>query len=331
MKFSSAIYKKISSAKLDSLLRLNNDSLLSFLDEMVSICEPETVYIVENKDDAEYVKRKAIDTGEEIPLKVEGHTIHFDPPQDQARARDDTFILGEKIPFVNTKPKEEGLEEVLSLLRGSMNGREMFVGFYSLGPSGSPRRFLAVQISDSPYVIHSENILYRMSFSDFKGNIPFFKFVHSKGELDIKKRRIVVDIENEIVYSVNTTYAGNSIGLKKLALRLTLNRAIKEGWLSEHMAIIGLSGKDRDHYITASFPSGSGKTSTSMIGKLISDDLAIILNINGEMRSWNPEIGVFGIIHGVNQTDDPIIWDVLNSPGEVIFSNVLMKDDGTVY
>ncbi|MEM0072263.1 MAG: phosphoenolpyruvate carboxykinase (GTP) [Metallosphaera sp.] len=322
--------ERLSSSEIEKLSKLQNHQLVNFLNSVVGLCDPESVYIVEGtRKDLEYVKRKAIETGEEIRLKNENHTIHFDPPLDQARAREDTFILGSKIPYVNTKSREEGLQEVISILKGSMKGREMFVGFYSLGPIASKYKMLAVQVTDSPYVIHSENMLYRNAFREFTNNEDFLKFVHSKGSLDIKKRRIMIDLEG-VVYSVNTTYAGNSVGLKKLALRLTLNKAVNEGWLSEHMAIIGLEG-ERTHYITASFPSGSGKTSTSMLGKLISDDLAFIRNVNGIARAWNPESGVFGIIHGVNPKDDPIVWDVLHSNDEVIFSNVLLLPDGTVY
>ncbi|EHP68105.1 phosphoenolpyruvate carboxykinase (GTP) [Metallosphaera yellowstonensis MK1] len=316
------------------LMELKNESVLDFLSWVVGHCDPESVYVLKGtREDQEYVKRRALETGEEIPLRVPGHTIHFDKPSDQARAREDTFILSEPIPFVNTKPRQEGLNEVMELLRGSMRGREMFVGFYALGPKSSPFQILAIQVTDSPYVIHSENILYRSAYDEFVkvgGNVEFLRFVHSKGTGDVKKRRIVIDFGGT-VYSVNTTYAGNSVGLKKLALRLTLRRAVNEGWLSEHMAIVGLEGKETTHYVTAAFPSGSGKTSTSMMGKLVSDDLAFIRESQGIARAVNPEIGVFGIIQGINKRDDPIIWEVLHTPGEVIFSNVLMTESGEVY
>ncbi|ALU31388.1 phosphoenolpyruvate carboxykinase (GTP) [Sulfolobus acidocaldarius] len=323
----------ISDKAFQKLKSINNPSLVHFLSKTIELTTPDRVYVSFGEEkDREYVKKRALETKEEIKLKMEGHTIHFDHPLDQARAREDTFILtDEKIPFVKTKPRDEGLREMLSLLKGSMKGREMYVGFYSLGPRNSKFSILAVQITDSPYVIHSENILYRNAFEDFYGDKPFLKFIHSKGQLDIKKRRIMIDVKENTVYSVNTTYAGNSVGLKKLALRLTVTKAVNEGWLSEHMAIVGFEGNRGTHYFTASFPSGSGKTSTSMLGSLISDDLAFIKEIDGVCRAVNPEIGIFGIIQGINERDDPVIWDVLHKPGEVIFSNVLMTDDGGVY
>jgi len=328
--FSNLLVKKDTAQKL---INLKNFELIKFLNNVVELCEPEAVYILTgSEEDKEYVRKRALETKEEIPLKTPGHTIHFDHPLDQARAREDTFILSNsKIPFVNTKPREEGIKEALSLFKGSMKGREMFIGFYSLGPRNSPFQILALQVTDSPYVIHSENMLYRSAFEDFSSDMRFLKFIHSKGELDIKKRRILIDVEADTVYSINTTYAGNSVGLKKLALRLTITKAVKEGWLSEHMAIVGFDGESGRHYFTASFPSGSGKTSTSMLGSLISDDLAFIKEFNGTPRAVNPEAGVFGIIQGINAKDDSVIWEVLHKPGEVIFSNVLMTEDGSVY
>ncbi|MCG3108210.1 Phosphoenolpyruvate carboxykinase [GTP] [Metallosphaera sp. J1] len=328
--FPESLRGRLSSFMSNKLYQLHNTNLVTFLSNVVELCEPDSVYLVEGtREDLEYVKRKALENGEEIPLRNRNHTVHFDHPLDQARAREDTFILGGKIPFVNTRPREEGLKEVLGILKGSMKNREMLVGFYSLGPVNSRHRILAVQVTDSAYVIHSEMMLYRSAFWEFSGNVDFLRFVHSRGTQDIKRRRIAIDLGGT-VYSVNTTYAGNSVGLKKLALRLTLNMAVNGGWLSEHMAIIGIDG-ERTHYVTASFPSGSGKTSTSMLGKLISDDLAFIRNVDGKARAWNPEAGVFGIIHGINPKDDPIIWEVLHKDDEVIFSNVLLKPDGTVY
>ncbi|ARM75547.1 phosphoenolpyruvate carboxykinase (GTP) [Acidianus manzaensis] len=317
--------------KVKEIESLNNSELNEFIINTVKLCKPKSVYIsIGDKDDKEYVKKKAIETEEEIVLKTEGHTIHFDHPLDQARAKDDTFILSSSpIPYVNTKSENE--IDIYKLFNGCMVGREMYIGFFSLGPRNSPFQILAVQITDSPYVLHSENILYRNAFEDFYKNSSFLKFIHSKGNLDIKNRRIIIDRENNTVYSINTTYAGNSVGLKKLALRLTITKSVKEGWLSEHMAIIGFEGKKGKHYFTASFPSGSGKTSTSMLGRLVSDDLAFIREFNGKALAVNPEIGVFGIIQGINQRDDPIIWKVLHTPGEVIFSNVLMTEDKSVY
>ncbi|MCY0859842.1 MAG: phosphoenolpyruvate carboxykinase (GTP) [Sulfolobaceae archaeon] len=327
---------RLSEDMFERLSQIGNEKLYEFLADMIKLCNPTSVFISTGSTaDLEYVRKRVIEVGEEIPLKTQGHTAHFDSPADQARARDDTFILSDPMPFINTKNREEGLREIKELLRNSMEGREMLVGFYSLGPKRSPFEILALQITDSYYVMHNENIMYRQAYDEFvrlANRANFLKFVHSIAKYDIKKRRIFIDLEDETVYSVNTTYGGNSMGLKKLALRLTIRRAMNEGWLSEHMFVIGVNGPNgRVTYFTGAYPSMSGKTSTAMLERLVGDDLAFLKIINGEVRAVNPEIGVFGIIEGINSVDDPIIYKVLSSPGEIIFSNVLIKPDGTVY
>ncbi|WP_446752587.1 phosphoenolpyruvate carboxykinase (GTP) [Vulcanisaeta sp. JCM 16161] len=337
---------KMSDEMYRRLMGIRNPELHKFIVWAVDLCKPDSVFInTGSPEDLDYIRRRAIEVGEEIPLKTPGHTVHFDSPYDQARAREDTAILlpgGQKLPFIRTKDRDEGLKEIHSLLNGIMRGREMLIGFYSLGPKGSPFSILAVQITDSYYVMHNENILYRTAYDEFvrQGErARFLKFIHSQGELNemkqsknIKQRRIYIDLLDETVYSVNTQYGGNSIGLKKLALRLTIKRAMEEGWLSEHMFLIGVEGPGgRVTYFTGAFPSYSGKTSTAMLGRLIGDDLAFLRNVNGEVRAVNPEIGVFGIIEGINPVDDPLIYEVLTKPNEIIFSNVLITEDGEVY
>ncbi len=175
--------------------------------------------------------------------------------------------------------------------------------------------------------------------------VPFFKVVHAQGRLeesglgllvsaDIDKRRVYIDLEEELIYSVNTQYGGNSIGLKKLAMRLAIRRGSREGWLTEHMLIVGVHGPGgRITYFTGAFPSLCGKTSTATVpGELIvGDDIAYLRQVNGQVRAVNVEKGIFGIIDGVNSVHDPLIWKVLRSPGEVIFSNVLVTNDYQVY
>jgi phosphoenolpyruvate carboxykinase (GTP) len=150
----------------------------------------------------------------------------------------------------------------------------------------------------------------------------------------IEKRRVYIDLEDEIIYSVNTQYGGNSIGLKKLAMRLAIKRASKEGWLTEHMLIMGIYGPGgRKSYFTGAFPSMCGKTSTAMIDgeTIVGDDIAYLRKIGGKIRAVNVEKGIFGIIEGINATDDPLQWQALTTPGEVIFSNVLVMENGDVY
>jgi phosphoenolpyruvate carboxykinase (GTP) len=143
---------------------------------------------------------------------------------------------------------------------------------------------------------------------------------------DVDKRRIYIDIEEDTVYSVNTQYAGNTVGFKKLSLRLAIRKADREGWLAEHMFVMGAHGpQNRVTYFVGAFPSACGKTSTAMIPgeTIIGDDLAYLRNIDGQCRAVNVESGIFGIIRNVNSEDDPELWQLLTTEGEVIFSNVL--------
>jgi phosphoenolpyruvate carboxykinase (GTP) len=151
--------------------------------------------------------------------------------------------------------------------------------------------------------------------------------MENKVSKDIDKRRVYIDLEENMVYSVNTQYGGNTIGLKKLALRLAIQKASAEGWLAEHMFILGAHGPGgRVTYFAGAFPSACGKTSTSMLPgqTIVGDDIAYFRKKDGQIRCVNVEKGIFGIIRDVNSKDDPIIYDALTGPCEVIFSNVLI-------
>jgi phosphoenolpyruvate carboxykinase (GTP) len=241
----------------------------------------------------------------------------------------------------------EGYKEIMDISKGIMKGKSAIVLFFSEGPTESPFTIPCVQFTDSWYVAHSELILYRSAYTHFlkmkeseKGD--FFRFVHSAGQLNergnsinLDKRRIYMDTENNIVYSMNNQYAGNSVGLKKHSMRLAINKAGKEGWLCEHMFVMAAVDreKNRKTYFCGAYPSACGKTSTAMIpGELIvGDDIAYFRNINGEFRAVNVEFGMFGIIKDVNAKDDPVIFENLMKNQEVIFSNVLMSNDKKPY
>jgi len=288
-------------------------------------------------------RRRAVESGEEIPLKTEGHTVHFDGMDDQGRDREVTKYLvppGDSLSqALNQVERQQGLEEVRGLLKGSMRGRTMIVRFMSLGPTNSAFSIPCVECTDSWYVSHSLNLLYRLGYEQFKRLGPqaqFFATLHSSGKVDERmvsvesdKKRIYIDYTTDTVYSVNTQYAGNTVGLKKLALRLTIRKADREGWLAEHMFLMGVHGPaGRKTYFAGAFPSACGKTSTAMLPgeTILGDDIAYFRAVDGQCRAANAESGIFGIIQNVNAQDDPAIWDVLTKPGEVIFSNVLVHE-----
>ncbi len=332
---------------LQKLEELNNQHVIKVVEEAIQLCKPTKVTVItDSKEDINYVRELSLINGEERKLKMEGHTIHFDGYYDQGIDKANTrYLLSKDVDWgikVNSIEKDKGLKEIYSFLDGSMAGKEMLIRFFSLGPANSIFSLKALQITDSAYVAHSEDLLYRQGYEEFKklnGSSDFFFFLHSAGRLenkvsvDIDKRRIYIDLEENKVYSVNNQYAGNSLGLKKLAFRLAIKKANEEGWLAEHMFIMGVHGPgSRVTYFTGAYPSACGKTSTAMIPgqTVVGDDIAYLKKINGVIRAVNMESGIFGIIHSVNSENDPVIYQALTTPGEVIFSNVLI-DNGVPY
>ncbi len=347
-KHSKLLQEKCGEENYKKLTALNNSNLLEFIAKYVELCNPASVFVrTDSPEDAQYIRDKAIANGEEKKLTSSGHTFHFDGYHDQARDKANTkYLLPPDVELgadIRAVDKAEGIDEINKLVKNIMAGKEMYIGFFCLGPTNSPFSIPAIQITDSSYVAHSEDILIRRGYEMFRKlgeTSEFFKFVHSAGELagcvskNIDKRRVYIDLENDVVFSVNTQYAGNTVGLKKLAMRLAIRKASFEGWLTEHMFVMGVHGpKNRVSYFSGSFPSACGKTATAMLEDetIIGDDITYIRNIDGKVRAVNVERGMFGIIRDVNEKGDPLIWESLNSPGEVIFSNILVADDGKPY
>jgi phosphoenolpyruvate carboxykinase (GTP) len=336
--------EKIDSRNYQKLIQISNPKMHEFVADAIELCSPASVFVcTDEPEDLEDTRRRAVETGEERPLKMQGHTIHFDGMDDQGRDREVTRYLVPKTETLskslNQIEREEGLAEIRGLLKDSMKNRTMAVRFMTLGPNNSQFSILCVECTDSYYVSHSLNLLYRPGYEEFKRLGPkahFFATLHSCGKVDERmvssesdKKRIYIDYTTDIVYSVNTQYGGNTIGLKKLALRLTIRKADREGWLAEHMFLTGVYGPEgRKTYFAGAFPSGCGKTSTAMLPgeTILGDDIAYFRAVNGRCMAANAEAGIFGIIQNVTAKNDPEIWEVLTKPGEVIFSNLLVKD-----
>ena len=342
------LQEKLSPEHFDKLMALANPKLHDFVADAIELTTPDSVYIsTDSQEDLDYIRQLALTSGGEKSLPTKGHTYHFDGPNDQARDPKNTKYLvakgtdlGESL---NQMDKEEGTAEVREIFKGAMAGKQMLISFFCLGPTDSEFSISCAQITDSAYVVHSETMLYRTGYEQFKklGDSPeFFRFMHTSGELEnsvsknVDKRRIYMDLDSNRVYSTNTQYAGNTVGLKKLALRLAINKASAEGWLAEHMFVMGAHGPNgRVTYFTGAFPSACGKTSTAMIPgqTIIGDDIAYLRNKDGVMRCVNVENGIFGIIRDVNPDGDPVIYDCLTKEGEVIFGNVLIGEDNKPY
>jgi phosphoenolpyruvate carboxykinase (GTP) len=339
-----AIRPKVTEEDYEELCALTNPKVYEFIAKSSDLCNCEKIFICsDSAEDIAHVRQQAMATGEETALKLEGHTVHFDGEYDQGRDRQATkYLVPRGISFgkaLNQIDRQEGLVEAKGLLRDSMKDRTMIVRFISLGPPNSVFTILGLQCTDSWYVAHSEDLLYRPGYEVFRQSEPnreFLRVLHSAGKLtadmtsaEHDKKRIYIDHMDSTIYSVNTQYAGNSVGFKKLAFRLAIRKANYEGWLAEHMMIMGVHGPGgRKTYFSGAFPSACGKTSTAMLPgeTIVGDDIAYIRDIGSVARAVNVESGIFGIIQDVNPDDDALIYKVLHSPGEIIFSNVLAKD-----
>ena len=290
------------------------------------------------------MRELALENGEEKPLKLPRHTIHYDLAEEQARIVDRTFYITNPDETVSSLAKridrDEAYKYVKEYMVGMMQGMTLVIGFYSRGPVGAVAAIPAIEMTTSFYVCHSAELLYRNCFAQFDAEVErtglFFTNLHCQGPNrpeDLPNARVFMDRSHQTTYSTFCTYAGNTLLLKKGNHRFAVDRATyyrlgKE--LSEHMFITGLKGPGgRVTFFAGAAPSGCGKTTTAMVGEeFISDDLAQIwIAEDGTIRSINPERGIFGIIQDVNWTDDPMIMGILRKEGhEVIFSNVLVKD-----
>ena len=337
----------LSDENLKKLEALGNPAMMEIVERYVNLMKPAKVTVITDKpEDIEYVRNGALEKGEESKLGIKGHTVHYDGYNDQARDRANTRVLAtpdmKMSKVINQMNRDEGLTEIHDIMDGIMEGKEAIVRFFCLGPLNSRFSISALQITDSFYVCHSEDILYRTGYEQFRqlnGSSDFFYFLHSAGRLDergnsadVDKRRVYIDLKESRVLTMNNQYAGNSVGLKKLALRLGIYKANNEDWLTEHMFIMGAKPVDKDRitYFTGAFPSACGKTSTAMIPgmSIVGDDIAYIKKGNdGKAYAANIESGIFGIITDVNPDDDPLIYSSLITPRETIFSNILVNDN----
>ena len=328
------------------LAALNNRHVEDIIAEYTALCRPDKITLVtDDPEERARIRQIALEKDEEKALSVAGHTVHYDGFFDQGRDKACTKVLvpeGQSLsPRINTLDRKTGLAELHQLMKGIMRGKEMFVRFFCLGPGGSAFAIPAMQITDSAYVAHSEDLLYRSGYAEFhklQGSDHFFHFIHSAGALDengvarnVAQRRVYIDLVANRVFTINNQYAGNSVGLKKLALRLAINQANQSDWLAEHMFLMGVHpvAKERTTYFAGAFPSACGKTSTAMIPgqTIIGDDIAYLKAwSDGTCHAVNIESGIFGIISDVNPIDDPLIYKCLTTPRELIFSNVLVND-----
>jgi phosphoenolpyruvate carboxykinase (GTP) len=333
---------------LAKLLKIANEEALLKIANAIAMTDPDSVFVNTGSDaEVQLVREMSLKKGEEKPLAMKDHSIHFDLAQEQARIVDRTFYIvnpDEKVSVLARKIlRDEAFDYVKANMLGIAKGKTLMIGFFSRGPIGAPAAIPALEITTSTYVMHSANILYRNVYAQFDAEVEraglFFTNVHGEGQNrpeDLPNARVYMDRSWQTTYSMFCTYAGNTLLLKKGNHRFAVDLATyyrREDQLSEHMFVTGLRGPgDRQTYFAGAAPSGCGKTTTAMVGTdFIGDDLAQLwIAEDGTLRAINPEFGIFGIVRDVNRESDPYLMKALREEGaEVIWSNVLI-DEGLV-
>ena len=334
-----------------------NQNVLKWVDEMVALTKPDkVVWIDGSKEQLDALREEAIATGEMIKLneeKLPGCLYHRTKPNDVARVEDRTFICtrneADAGPTNNWCDPKEMYAKLTPMYDGVMKGRTMYVIPYSMGPIGSSLAKVGVEVTDSIYVVLNMEIMTRMGKAAFDNlgdtSNDFVRGLHSKADVDPEKRYIVHFPEDNTIWSINSAYGGNVLlGKKCFALRIASFQGKNEGWMAEHMLILGLEKPDGDiKYITAAFPSACGKTNLAMLIPpegykkkgykvwTVGDDIAWLKpGKDGRLYAINPENGFFGVAPGTNEKSN---YNALESTKKnTIFTNVaLNNDDMTVW
>ena len=294
-----------------------------------------------------------VDSGTLVRLNERAHPgcyLHRSNPSDVARTEHLTFICADSPddvgPTNNWMSREDTLERVWPLFDGAMTDRTMYVVPYLMGPAESPYSKVGIEVTDSPYVVANMRIMTRMGSVALdrlkKDGADWVPGVHSIGDLSPDRRFILHFPEDRTIWSIGSGYGGNALlGKKCFALRIASTMGRDQGWLAEHMLILGLESPDGDvTYIAGAFPSACGKTNLAMLKSpfekdgwkvwTVGEDIAWI-NIGPDGRLWaiNPESGYFGVAPGTNAHTNPNAMQAIMH--DSIFTNVATTDDGRVW
>ena len=333
-----------------------NKTLIKWLDEMKELLTPDEVVWIDGSDEQrEELRAAAVESGELIKLnqdKLPGCYLHRTNPNDVARVEDRTFICSKTKenagPTNNWCDPDEMYEKLYKIARGSYKGRTMYVIPYSMGPIGSPLAKIGIEITDSIYVVLNMLIMTRVSDKvlDVLGDSDdWVRGLHARCDIDPENRYICHFPEDNTIISVNSGYGGNVLlGKKCFALRIASYQGWKEGWMAEHMLILGLQNpKGEVKYIAAAFPSACGKTNLAMLIPpeylrkkgykiwTVGDDIAWMkIGPDGRLYAINPENGFFGVAPGTNEHSN---FNALESTKKnTIFTNVALDlNDNTVW
>ncbi len=333
-----------------------NQSVLDWVEKMKELVKPQSVLWIDGSDkQIEALRQEACKTGEFTKLnseKLPNCFLHRTAVNDVARVEGRTFICSRKEedagPSNNWMEPQKCYKMLYDIARGSYEGRTMYVVPYSMGPVGSPFAKIGVEVTDSIYVVLNMCIMTRVSQKvwDTLGNSnDWVRGLHCSCDVDPEKRYICHFPEDNTIISVNSAYGGNVIlGKKCFALRIASYLGQKEGWMAEHMLILGIQNpKGEIKYVAAAFPSACGKTNLAMMIPpefyrkkgyktwTVGDDIAW-MHIGSDGRLWaiNPENGFFGVAPGTNDKSNPNALATTKSG--TIFTNVAYnKDDSTVW
>ena len=334
----------------------NNKTVLSWIDEMKALVNPDqVVWIDGSEEQLEALRKEACETGELIKLnqeKLPGCYYHRTAVNDVARVEDRTLICSRNEedagPTNHWKDPKEAYKMLYDIARGSYKGRTMYVIPYSMGPIGSPLAKIGVELTDSIYVVLNMAIMTRVSqkVMDVLGDSnDWVRGLHCKCNIDEEKRYICHFPEDNTIISVNSGYGGNVLlGKKCFALRIASYQGKTEGWMAEHMLILGLENpKGEVKYVCAAFPSACGKTNLAMMIPpegyrakgykvwTVGDDIAWMRpGEDGRLYAINPENGFFGVAPGTNMKSNPNA--LISTKKGTIFTNVARNlDDNTVW
>ena len=333
-----------------------NSHVLKWVEEMKALVNPDNVmWINGSEEQLETLRETAVKTGEMIKLNEDllpGCYLHRTRPNDVARVEDRTFICTTKEedagPTNHWCAPAEMYKKLYDIARGTYQGRTMYIIPFSMGPIGSPLAKIGIEITDSIYVVLNMAIMARVGqkvLDTLGDSNDWVRGFHASCDIDPEKRYICHFPEDNTIISVNSAYGGNVLlGKKCFALRIASYQGWKEGWMAEHMLILGLENpKGEVKYVAAAFPSACGKTNLAMLIPpeylrkkgykiwTVGDDIAWMrIGADGRLYAINPENGFFGVAPGTNEKSN---FNALESTKKnTIFTNVALNlDNNTVW
>lgn len=336
-----------------SQVPLSHTGVLAWVEEMARLCRPDQVVWCDGSlEERDRLIKESLASGEIEglnPTTWPGCYLHRSHPNDVARTEELTFICtrdkADAGPTNNWMAPTEAYRKLGDIFKNSMKGRTLYVIPFIMGPAGSPFQKIGIQITDSRYVVLNMGVMTRMgniALKELGDQGEFTKCLHGKADLNPARRFICHFPEDNTIWSVGSAYGGNALlGKKCMSLRIGSYLGKQQGWMAEHMLIVGIENPKKEvRYIAAAFPSQCGKTNLAMLVPpktmpgyrvwTLGDDIAW-LRVGPDGRLWaqNPEHGFFGVAPGTNERTNPNAMAMVRH--NTLFTNVLKTDDGGVW